>query len=129
MGWSPVLMALLVSHVTGDVLFQTDWQARNKGRGVGDAVARPALAGHLATYAAAFVPALAWIGRSRGIGRALRVGGVVVGSHLLIDEGRLVNAWARVVKRAPEPPPALLIAVDQGLHTLSLLGAALVAAS
>jgi Protein of unknown function (DUF3307) len=127
MDWSSVLMALLVSHVTGDVLLQTDWQALNKGRGADDAVARRALAGHLAAYTAAFVPALVWIGRTRGIGRSLSVGGVVVGSHLVIDEGRVAGAWARRVKRSPKPPLALLIAVDQGFHTLSLLAAALVA--
>lgn len=126
--WSEALLALLVSHLVGDVLLQTEWQAQHKPGGLGDELARRALANHLTTYTAAFVPALAWIGRGRGAGRALAVCGLVAGSHLMIDDGRLVRAWLRVVKRAPEPGQALLVAVDQSFHVLSLASAALVAA-
>jgi hypothetical protein len=126
--WPGALLALLVSHVVGDVLLQTDRQAAHKTKGAGDALARRALAGHVATYTLAFVPALAWIGRDRGLRRALSVCGLVAGPHLLIDDGRLVQAWLRGVKGARGPAPALVIAVDQSFHVLSLTGAALVAA-
>ena len=46
---------------------------------------------------------------------------------MVFDEGRLVRTWVHDVKRAPDPPPALVIAVDQCLHLLCLFGAALVA--
>ena len=57
MTWFAAFLALLVSHAVGDVLLQTDWQAVNKVRGLGDPLARRALAAHIATYTAAFVPA------------------------------------------------------------------------
>lgn len=129
MNWSSALLAFLVSHAGGDVLLQTNWQAQNKGGGLGDdKVARRALCHHLATYTMAFVPALLWIGKDKGVGRAVSVGGLIALPHLIIDDGRLVRAWTRQVKQASESPAGLLIAVDQSFHLLSLLGAALAAA-
>jgi Protein of unknown function (DUF3307) len=126
--WSETLLALLVSHAVGDVLLQTEWQAQRKVRGFGDPVGRQALARHITTYTLAFVPALVWIGAETSILRAVAVGALVATTHLVIDDTRLVSAWLREVKRATDPTPALSIAVDQTLHVLCLLGAALVAA-
>jgi hypothetical protein len=126
--WSEALLALLVSHAVGDVLLQTDWQARMKVRGFGDPVGRRALARHIASYMLAFLPALVWIGAETGIVRAVAVGALVATTHLVIDDTRLVGAWLRKVKRAADPTTALLIAVDQTFHIICLLGAALVAA-
>jgi hypothetical protein len=128
MTWPAALLALLVSHVVGDVLLQTDWQAAAKVRGLGDRVARLALGRHVAIYAMAFLPALIWIGSQTSAVRAVAVGALVVVPHLLVDDGRLVRAWLRYVKRAPAPAPALTIAVDQSFHLVCLFGAALVAA-
>jgi hypothetical protein len=128
MSWSAALVSLLVSHVVGDVLLQTDWQALAKGKGLGDPVARRALLRHLATYTVAFVPALVWIASETTAGRAAIVGALVALPHLLIDDGRLVRAWVREVKRVPAPALGLSIAVDQSFHLLCLLGAALIAA-
>lgn len=128
MSWSAALVALLVSHVVGDVLLQTDRQALEKSRGLGDSVARRALLEHMATYTVAFVPALVWIGSETTAGRAAAVGVLVAVPHLLIDDGRLVRAWMREVKRVPQPALGLSIAVDQSFHLLCLLGAALIAA-
>jgi hypothetical protein len=127
-GWPAALLALLVSHLVGDVLLQTDWQAQHKTKGVGDVDGRRALANHVATYTLAFLPALALIGRRRGPARALAVAGLVAGTHLAIDDGRLVRAWMSGVKGTSTPPAALVIAVDQSFHVLSLAAAALVAA-
>jgi hypothetical protein len=126
--WSEALLALLVSHVAGDVLIQTEWQALMKMRGVGDPVGRRALARHIVTYTAGFLPALAWIAAETNVFRAVAVGALVATTHLVIDDGRLVSAWLRKVKRAVDPTTALTIAVDQSFHILCLLGAALVAA-
>ena len=128
MSWSEALLALLVSHAVGDVLLQTDWQARTKVRGVGDPVGRRALARHISTYMLAFLPALVWIAAEVTILRAIAVGALVSIPHLVIDDGRLVSAWLRKVKHAADPTPALSIAVDQNLHILCLLCAALIAA-
>lgn len=129
MSWSQALLALLVSHAVGDVLLQTEWQAQTKGRGLADPLGRRALARHIATYMLAFVPALVWVAAEVGVLRALAVAGVVAISHLIIDDGRVVSAWLREIKHSRRPPPALAIAVDQTLHVVCLLAAALVAAS
>ena len=63
MEWFEVFAVFLVSHLVGDYLLQTDWQAVHKHRGLGpDPVSRRALASHVATYTLAFVPALIWLG-------------------------------------------------------------------
>jgi Protein of unknown function (DUF3307) len=128
MSWSSALVALLVSHAVGDVLLQTEWQAVNKGHGRGEATGGRALACHVVTYTLAFVPALAWIGGQMGRSRGVAVGALIVIPHLVVDDGRVVRAWLRHVKQAPEPAAGLEIAVDQTFHVVCLLGAALVAA-
>src|SRR5579862_7337749 len=129
MSWPAAFLALLLSHLTGDFLLQTEWQAVNKVRGLADRVSRRALFEHVAFYSAAFIPALAWIGTQTSAWRAIVVGALVVVPHLLVDDGHLVRAWVRDFKRAPQPGAGLLIAVDQTLHVLCLFGAALVAAA
>src|ERR1700730_1175247 len=119
--WSEALLALLVSHAVGDVLLQTDWQARMKVRGFKDPVGRRALARHMATYTLAFLPVLVWIGTETGILRAAAVAGLVATTHLVIDDGRLVGAWLRKIKRATDPTTALSISVDQSFHIVCLL--------
>lgn len=127
MSWPAALLALLASHLAGDFLLQTEWQAVNKTGGLTDPQSRRALLAHVAAYTVAFIPALVWIGTQTNAGRAVAVGAVVAVPHLLIDDGHLVRAWVRDFKRAPNPSPGLLIAVDQSFHVLCLLGAALVA--
>ncbi len=125
LGWPAVLLALLASHLTGDFLLQTEWQAVNKGGGLSDSRSRGALLAHVGVYTAAFSPALTWIARRTGVWRAAMAGTAIAVPHLLVDDGRLVQGWLREVKRAVDPAPALTVAVDQSLHFLCLLGAAL----
>jgi hypothetical protein len=125
--WVAVLLVLLVSHAVGDVLLQTNHQAERKGGGIADPRARDALLAHIAVYTLAYVPALVWIGAHTSLGRAILVAALIAVPHVIIDEGRLVRAWVHDVKRAPNPPAALMIAVDQCLHLLCLFGTALVA--
>lgn len=127
MSWPAVLLVLLVSHATGDVLLQTDHQALNKGAGIADHKARRALLSHVTVYTLAFAPGLVWVAANAGVGRALLLGVLVAVPHLVVDEGRLVRFWLREVKGTPHPPAGLTIAVDQGLHLLCLFGAALIA--
>jgi hypothetical protein len=129
MSWPAALLALLVSHAAGDVLLQTDWQAINKTGGLGDPVAGRALLRHVSTYTLAFVPALVWIGAETTALRALAVGTLVIVPHLLIDDGRFVRVWLLRVKHVSKPTVGLTVAVDQSLHAVCLLGAALVGAA
>jgi hypothetical protein len=127
--WSAALLLFLVCHAAGDVLLQTDWQARTKVDGLGNPNARRALMKHVAVYTLAFVPALAWVAAETTLVRAVAVGALIAVPHLLVDDGRLVSAWLLRVKHVRDPALALRIAVDQSFHLICLLGAALVAAA
>ncbi len=124
-----LFVAFFVCHHVGDYLLQTDWQARNKGGGLGaDPVARRALVGHVSTYTLAFVPAFVWIATQRSAALALAVGALVFIAHLVVDDGRLVDAYLRRVKGCREPLSAAVFSgVDQSLHFVMLAGAAAVA--
>ena len=127
--WSAAFLVFLVSHAAGDILLQTDWQAVTKVAGLSVANGRRALSQHLATYMLAFVPALVWVGAETTALRALGVGALIALPHLLIDDGRIVSGWLRLVKHVEQPALGLRIAVDQTFHAICLLGAALVAAA
>jgi hypothetical protein len=129
MTWTAALLALLVSHVVGDVVLQTEWQAATKVPGLRRPDGRRALLSHVLTYMVAFIPALIWIGTKTSAGRGLAVAALVAVPHLLVDDGSLVRAWLRDVKRNPAPTQALMIATDQSFHLVCLLGAALLAAA
>ena len=129
MSWSSALLAFLVSHLVGDVLLQTEWQAVGKAGGLRSPRARRPLLTHVAVYTVAFVPALVWVAAHRGAGRAIAVAAVIGGAHLLVDDGRLVRFWLRAVKGTERPPAGLAIAVDQTFHVLCLLGAGVLAAT
>lgn len=121
-----VFAVLLVSHLVGDFLLQTDWQANNKERGLGDdPVRRGALVSHVVTYTAAFLPALIWIGIETDAIRAVVIAVVIAIPHLIQDDRRLLDAYMARVKGVAETPLSLRIAVDQAFHVLFLFGAAL----
>lgn len=126
MTWSAVFAAFFVSHLVGDFLLQTEWQAVGKVDGLGDPRSRLALLSHVGVYTLAFVPALVWIGTESSPGRAIAVGAAVAVPHLLIDDGHFVRFWVRDVKRA-EPTQNLNLAVDQSFHFVCLLGASFLA--
>jgi hypothetical protein len=129
MNWSEVLLALLVSHLVGDFLFQTESQAVGKVEGLRNARSRQALLSHLVNYMAAFIPVLIWIGVEKTPGRAVVVAALIAVPHLLIDDGRMVSFWLRDIKHVPEASMGLRIAVDQSFHVVCLLGVSLVAAA
>jgi hypothetical protein len=128
--WIEIFAVFVVSHVAGDFLLQTEWQAQHKRGGLGsDAVARRALLAHVSTYTVAFVPALIWLGDDIGAWAAVGIGALVALPHLVVDDGRLLEAYMRRVKGLEPEPGYLYMAVDQSVHVLALFGAALVAAS
>jgi len=126
--WVEVFAVFLVSHLVGDLLFQTDWQARHKHRGLGrDPVALRALLTHVGTYTLAFVPALVWLASDIGGAVAALAAGVLV-PHALQDDGRLVSLWLTEVKGADiAEVPVVGAAVDQAMHIVTLFGLALLA--
>jgi hypothetical protein len=130
MPWVEVFALLVVSHLIGDFLLQTEWQALNKPGGLGrDPLARRALLSHIGSYTVAMVPALVWLGSEIGAA-AVGVGALVVVPHFLQDDGRPVRWFIAHVKKVPGPPDRLLVmVVDQSAHMVALLGAALVAAA
>ena len=131
MEWFEVFAVLLVSHLVGDYLLQTDWQAVHKRGGLGpDPVSRRALLSHVATYTLAFVPALIWLA---GDLSALAVVGVAAGvalPHMVQDDGRLLAIYVRRVKGCDIVAfPLVGAAVDQTMHIVALFALALLAAS
>ncbi len=128
--WVEAFALFGVSHLVGDFVLQTDWQALHKQGGLGpDPTARRALFAHIATYTLAFTPALIWLGTEIGAVAALGVGALVAIPHLVQDDGRLVAAYMRRVKQVSDPGELLAMSVDQSFHFVALLAAALVASA
>lgn len=126
MSWVEVFAVLVVSHLVGDFLLQTDWQARCKENGLGPSPEhRRALVSHVATYMAAFVPALVWIGIETDAAWAVLTAAVIAVPHLIQDDRRLLDAYMRKVKGLSESSPGLRVAVDQAFHVVFLFGTAL----
>ena len=125
--WVEVFAVFVVSHMVGDFLLQTNWQATHKIGGLGpNRESRRALISHTLTYTAAFIPALVWIGFEIGAGWAVGVGVLIAIPHMLQDDGRALDAYMRDVKGVGEnPPPGLRLAVDQTGHFIALFGLAL----
>ena len=127
MPWVEVFAVFLVSHLVGDYLLQTEWQAHNKHGGLtGTATMRRALAS--GTYTLAYVPALIWLASS--VGEAVGAAAIIAVPHLIQDDGRLLAGYARTVKRTNLTSNPLLEAlIDQSFHVLALFATALLAGS
>jgi hypothetical protein len=130
MTWVEVFIAFVVSHLVGDYLLQTDWQARHKRGGLARAAtrdARRALFTHVGFYTLSFVPVL--IVSDLGVELLWVIPAIAV-PHLIQDDGRLLHAYMKRVKRLdPKENLAVSIAVDQTFHLLALLGLALLIGS
>jgi hypothetical protein len=109
-------------------VLQTDWQATHKRGGLsGDRSARQALYSHVMIYTLVFVPAVIWIAAHKSA-LALALLAVIFIPHLVQDDGRVLMAWNRTVKRTTLPPgDPVYVAVDQAFHVLFLFGTALLA--
>jgi hypothetical protein len=124
--WVEVFAVLVASHLAGDFLLQTDWQARHKLGGLGrDPIRRRALVTHVIVYTAAFFPALVWIGLETDAAWAVAIGLLIAVPHLIQDDGRLLDAYMARVKGLAKTSSGLRVAVDQSFHVLCLLGTAL----
>lgn len=131
MAWSEVFIVLLVCHLAGDFVLQTEWQALHKLGGLGrDPERRRALLLHVTTYSLPMMAALVWLATDHGPGRAVGAGAIVIGTHLVQDDGRLLRSYVRKVKKTdPAFGTPLMIAIDQSFHVLWLFAAALVGAA
>jgi hypothetical protein len=130
MAWPEVYLAFLISHLAGDFLLQTEWQAMNKRGGLRrDPERRRALLMHGLTYTVAFVPALVWFADEIGAIAAVGCALAITLPHVLIDDGWLLGAWMSHVKHNEEPEKWLAAAVDQTFHLVCLLPVAIVAAT
>ena len=130
MAWVEVFAVFVVSHLVGDYLLQTEWQASHKRGGLGpDPTARRALVMHVTTYTVAFVPALVWLAGEIGAA-VVGVAALVFVPHLIQDDGRLLVAYISKVK-GPGVPDNMFVfaAVDQTFHLVVLFGIALLAAA
>jgi hypothetical protein len=129
--WVEVFAVFVISHLVGDFLLQTNWQATHKIGGLGrNRESRRALISHTATYTVAFIPALIWLATDIGVGWAIGVGALVALPHMFQDDGRLLDAYMRDVKGVGDNAPAgLRLAVDQTGHLIALFLLALLAGS
>jgi len=124
--WVEVFAVLVVCHLVGDFLLQTDWQARFKEGGLGhDPLHRRALVTHVLVYTAAFLPALVWIGLETDAAWAVLIGLAIAIPHLIQDDRRLLDAYMTRVKGLAKTSSGLRVAVDQAFHALFLFGTAL----
>ena len=128
MPWVEVFVVFVVSHLAGDYLLQTEWQALNKRGGLtGTPTQRRALVSHIVTYTLAYVPALVWLWDSDH-GWVFGLAALIAIPHLIQDDGQLLASYALRVKHADiAGNPSLGAALDQSFHLLALFGTALVA--
>jgi uncharacterized protein DUF3307 len=126
--WVEIFAVFVVSHVLGDYLLQTDWQATHKRGGLGrDPRARKALLTHVASYTLAFVPAGIWLADDLGAGGlALLALGIYL-PHMIQDDGRLLSAYIRRVKGCGvDSARDIFTAVDQSFHLIVLFATAVI---
>ncbi len=108
-------LGLLIAHLIGDWLIQTEHQALNKDKG---GYFNLALMSHCAWYTLIFVPVF-WI---FGVSFFWLI--LIFTSHQLLDKRKVVMAFCRVVKQTSEQTLKnlfwLVVVVDQVLHFLVL---------
>jgi hypothetical protein len=126
--WEEVFAVFIVSHLVGDYLLQTDWQAVNKRGGLSrNRVARRALLSHVTVYTLCFVPAIAWI-TDHSSALAIGLAPLIFIPHMIQDDARALMAWNRRIKGGtPGPGDPVFMAIDQSFHVVILFATALLA--
>lgn len=130
MPWVEVFAVFVVSHLVGDYMLQTEWQARHKHGGLtGTRVQRLALTSHVATYTLAYVPALIWLWSSNHAWVFVIAAAIAI-PHLIQDDAQLLARYATIVKRTDITTNlSLAAALDQSFHVLALFLTAIVVGS
>ena len=122
MPWVEIFAVLVVSHLFGDFILQTEFQATNKHGGLGrDPVKRRALVSHTITYACAYVPAMVWLTTEYSLATVAVLLVAIAVPHGLQDDGGAIKWWMRSVKHTEAAPGMLAIFVDQSFHLVALL--------
>lgn len=111
---------LVLAHLIGDWLLQTEYQAKEKAHG---RFLNAALLSHCFVYTLIFIPLFSWY----DIGAVWLI--LIFISHVILDRRSFVGWWMRNVKRTSEATdkelPWLKIMVDQIFHLLILVPIAL----
>jgi hypothetical protein len=121
--WVEVFAVFVVSHMVGDFVLQTDWQAVNKHGGLrrGNTVGLRALLSHCSSYTLAFVPCLIWLAGDLSW-NVLVVAAALFFPHVVQDDGRALARYMRRVKKAdPAALPVVALGLDQSVHAVVLL--------
>lgn len=103
---------LLVAHLVGDYLFQTEWMAKNKANHWG------ALLVHCSVYTA-IITLFAFLFIPEGIS----IWGVVIVfvTHVLLDRQKFVTFWYRHIMQVKDDRSGWLkIIIDQTFHLIVL---------
>lgn len=124
--WPALFGVFVLSHLLGDFLLQTDWQASEKCGGLrGGPESRRALVKHGAVYTLAFAPALIWVGLETSALEAVGIAALIGIPHVIVDDGSVVSAWITSVKHVRGTPSTVVrLGVDQSSHVLALALAA-----
>jgi hypothetical protein len=127
--WVEIFAVFVVSHVLGDYLLQTDWQATHKRGGLGrDRDARVALLSHVSVYTLGFLPAAIWLTDDglNAAGVVLLLIGIFI-PHVIQDDGRLLTVYLRQVKGCgADGARQIFTAVDQSFHLITLFVTAVI---
>ena len=110
---------LLVGHLVGDFLLQTDNMARYKER------SWPWMLKHVGAYMAVMVIFIAAYAVSHAVPLWVAGGGLLFigGTHILLDRRDFTQGWMRIVGISADQS-WLSIVVDQTFHLLVLAGVA-----
>jgi Protein of unknown function (DUF3307) len=120
--WVEVFAVFVVSHLAGDFIFQTEFQATNKHGGLtAGPVSRRALLTHTLTYSACYLPALIWLAGDLSAPAVIATALGIGVPHGLQDDGRAMKWWMRAVKHTPVVPGPLAMLLDQSFHMVALL--------
>ncbi|GAB4324318.1 MAG: hypothetical protein Kow0074_17180 [Candidatus Zixiibacteriota bacterium] len=114
-----IFEGLLIAHVVGDWLLQTEWMALNK------ATDWRALIVHVLVYHAVMA-AILIVGYPMEPGVVLLVVFALAVFHAILDRRRVTDWYMRAMRMVVNqaPPLWLRVAVDQALHVVSLAVAA-----
>ncbi len=106
---------LVIGHLVGDWMLQTDWMAREKQNGM----ATRALLVHCLIYTGTLMAFLALAATRHALAPPyLTVGLTILLSHWFIDGARLAARWSQLLRQTKQE--FVRIMVDQTLHLLVL---------
>ena len=110
---------LLIGHLIGDWVLQSDWMASGKRRNRWNAAGTA----HYTIYSAVVLSAL-WLSGIRGQSPAfyLCMGAMIFGTHWFIDGTHLIDRWMQFCGQGPDRIVRLM--VDQTFHIVVLAVAA-----